>query len=138
MVNPSRWQQRYENFKLAKVKFDMANDAVKNDSKNELYCMALIQTFECCYELGWKVLKDFLNFQGEAVQLPRDVIKMAFSMGLLIDGDCWILMLQDRSLTVHTYDQLKTTQIISSIQTRYADAFSSLIVKFDQLLLDND
>ena len=38
----------------------------------------------------------------------------------------------------YEYSEKDVKQIISSIQTRYADAFSNLIVKFDQLLLDND
>ena len=78
-----------------------------------------------------------LNFQGEPVQLPRDVIKTAFSMGLLVDGDCWIEMLQDRNLTVYTYDESKVTQIVTTIQTRYLSAFSEFITQFDQILVDN-
>jgi nucleotidyltransferase substrate binding protein (TIGR01987 family) len=38
----------------------------------------LIQFFEMSFELGWKVLKDYLEEEGFTVESPRDAIKQAF------------------------------------------------------------
>ena len=54
----SRIVERIENFNRA---YNLFVEAVEAFDKNkQLTHMALIQTFEVCYELAWKVLKDYL------------------------------------------------------------------------------
>ena len=124
---PPRWHLRFENFMQAFETLELAKKACKTEPENILYRMALIQAFEFSYELAWKTLKDFLNFQGTPVALPHDVLKQAFAMELIDDQDHWIKMLTDRNLTVHTYDQRHADTMIENITACYVPAFTKLI-----------
>ena len=117
----TRISERIENFLRA---FSIYSDAVaeyKKNSTNVLNHMALIQSFEVCFELAWKVLKDYLNSNGINVYLPKEVIKEAFSAEVIKDGQIWIDMLNARNSTSHEYNLDKIQAIISSISDVYFD-----------------
>lgn len=72
----SRLEERIENFNYF---FDIYNDAVNAYDRDAILThMALVQAYEVCFELAWKVLKDYLNVQGVNVTLPKAVIKKLF------------------------------------------------------------
>jgi len=54
--------------------------------ENDLIKMALIKGFEMTFELSWKTMKDFLNYDGIDVKLPREIIKHAFANDIITDG----------------------------------------------------
>ena len=117
----TRISERIENFLRA---FSIYSDAVaeyKKNSTNVLNHMALIQSFEVCFELAWKVLKDYLNSNGINVYLPKEVIKEAFSAEVIKDGQIWVDMLNARNSTSHEYNLDKIQAIISSISDVYFD-----------------
>ena len=100
-----RWRQRFENFEKARKKLHKTLQALQQDFDNEIYQIALIQSFEFTYELGRKTVKDFLQYQGvKKVSLPREVIKQGFHHNIIEDGQSWINMLEDRNLMAHTYN----------------------------------
>ena len=117
----TRISERIENFLRA---FSIYSDAVaeyKKNCTNVLNHMALIQSFEVCFELAWKVLKDYLNTNGINVYLPKEVIKEAFSAEVIKDGQIWIDMLNARNSTSHEYNLDKIQAIISNISAVYFD-----------------
>lgn len=117
----TRISERIENFLRA---FSIYSDAVaeyKKNSTNVLNHMALIQSFEVCFELAWKVLKDYLNSNGINVYLPKEVIKEAFSAEVIKDGQIWIDMLNARNSTSHEYNLDKIQAIISNISAVFFD-----------------
>lgn len=68
---------------------------------------AAIQRFEYCFELCWKVGKDYLVDQGLEAASPRGVFRDLRNLGLLDEGqleDCF-LMIRDRNLASHTYNE---------------------------------
>ena len=81
---------------------------------NELFQMSVVQSFEICFELSWKVLKDFLAQNGINVYLPRDVIKTAFVNEVIKNGQVWIDMMNARNATSQEYNSDKINQIINS------------------------
>ena len=87
-----------------------------------------IQRFEVAVELAWKTLKDYLEYEGQSLQpvTPRNVIKEAFSAGLLTDGQVWIDMLDHRNLLAHTYDAGHIDRAVEAIRDRYLAAFDAL------------
>ena len=105
-----------------------AKEALAQDLDNNLIQMALIQTFEFTYELGWKVIKDFLKYNGIDVKLPREVIKEGFAAAIITDGQAWIEMMDDRNATSHTYNEEFAAQIIKNILNNYSNAFAELEV----------
>lgn len=129
MINSNfdiRWQQRFQNLSLAQKRFLEALQAHHLNPENILYQMALIQAFEFTYELCWKTLKDYLDYNGVKANTPRDVLKQAFAFGLISDGQVWINMLEDRNMMAHAYDDLIAKKAVEHIQVRYAPAIESL------------
>ena len=56
-----RVKQRYSHFQQALARLE---EAVAMKPKDRLALDGLIQRFEFSFELGWKVLKDWLNYKG--------------------------------------------------------------------------
>lgn len=121
-----RWQQRFENFEKAYNNFLIVIEALKENPENIINKMAIIQAYEMVFELGWKTAKDFLLKQGVEVSFPREVIKEAFAYEIIDNGEIWIKMLDDRNLTVHTYDEAKANAVISDIKNIYFSEIEQL------------
>ena len=131
----TRLKERIENFNKVYGIFSDAVNEYKKDTDAVLIQMALVQSFEVCFELAWKVLKDYLNIKGLQVYLPRDVIKGAFSAEVIQNGQVWINMLNARNSTSHEYNNDKINIILRSISTEYAKEladFKEQIKDFDE------
>jgi len=134
MRNDIRWIQRFNNFKKALRQLDDAVEIVEQRALSPLEEQGVIQAFEYNYELAWKTLKDFYEYQGEkGIQGSRDAIQIAFQRGLIEDGDLWLAMVQSRILTSHTYNEEITEKILEDIFERYHDAFHSLAGQMPEL-----
>lgn len=98
-----RWKQRYSNFEKALARL---TEAIRENEGTEsnLIKEGIIQRFEFTHELAWKVLKDFLNFEGyREISGSRSASRKAFSIGLIDHGEIWMDMIESRNNTVHTY-----------------------------------
>jgi nucleotidyltransferase substrate binding protein (TIGR01987 family) len=84
--------------------------------KDEFIRDSSIKRFELCFELGWKTLKDFLNEEGIFCRSPRSCLREAFSMGLMDDEDEWLSILEDRNLSVHTYNEELAEEIYKRLR----------------------
>lgn len=126
-----RWKQRYTNF--TKV-FNHLEAALKIESPDILQKAGMIQFFEICVELSWKVMKDYLENQGFIdVKSPRSAIKKAFEVGLIENGHIWMELITDRNLTTHTYDEQKATELENIIKTKYFPVLAGLKNTFSNL-----
>lgn len=117
--NPDiRWKQRYHNFSKS---FRLLNDTLESDIKalNDLEAMGLIQAFEMSFELAWKTLKDFLEYEGYDVKSPRGTIREAFKQGYLPSAETWLQCLEDRNATTHAYDEEMAEQVLEAIRDVY-------------------
>jgi nucleotidyltransferase substrate binding protein (TIGR01987 family) len=124
-----RWKQRFENLTLAYRKLKQALEVYKQEP-NDIIRMALIKAFEMTFELFWKTAKDYLNYNGVKVSLPREVIKQSFAYDMMEDGQVWIDMLEDRNLMAHTYDEKRALQAIDHIVNHYLVAMEQLYAYF--------
>lgn len=125
----TRWIQRLESFTRALEEVRDAVDTRGERPLSRLEAMGLIQAFEFTYELGWKLLKDYLEYQGVADLVgSRDTVREAVTRGLLSEseGSVWMTMLQDRNRTSHLYDEETVRAIESSIVRQYLHAFMAL------------
>lgn len=111
-----RWKQRFQNFEKA---FVLLEKALDKDSLNEIERGGLIQFFEMAFELSWKTLKDFLEYEGIRTKGARDTIKMSFKLDLIRDGHTWIEALEDRNLTVHIYDESLNKNLEYFLKNKY-------------------
>jgi len=96
-------------FKLLLTDLDKAlsqfENAVKESTTDEIKQAGCIQYFEFCFELAWKTLKAYAEFNGLLTcNSPRDCFKMAFKSGLINEELVWLEMIESRNLTLHTYD----------------------------------
>lgn len=131
----SRLSERIENFKKAYNIFFDAVQAYNKDKNSVLIQMALVQSFEICFELAWKVLKDYLQQKGINSLFPKDVIKEAFSTEIIKNGQVWIDMINTRSSTSHEYNIDKVNVIIKNISSNYYEElqlFNKEIEKFNE------
>ncbi len=92
----------------------------------------LIQFFEMTSEIGWKLLKDFLEAEGYVINSPRAAIKQAFQSQLITAGHEWISALDDRNLTTHTYNEEIAELVERKIRQNYYPLLLSLRQTFVQ------
>ena len=102
---------------------------------NEREKQGLIKAFEFTFEPSWNTLRDLLRSQGNANLLgSRDTLREAFQLGLISDGETWMLMIQDRNLTIHTYNRATAEAIAANITNRYLACFQQLRLRLRQRL----
>lgn len=129
-----RWLQRFSNYKKALAQLDEALEITQQRTLSKLEEQGLIQGFEYTYELAWNTLKDFLQDQGnQNVYGSRDAIREAFKVGLIVDGEGWMAMFQDRNKTAHTYNKQTADEIASAICNTYHGLFKALAIRFEEL-----
>jgi nucleotidyltransferase substrate binding protein (TIGR01987 family) len=130
MTADIRWQQRFSNYRkaLAQLETFFAPPAL-----NEREQQGLIKAFEYTYELAWNTLRDLLRSQGDATLLgSRDTLREAFRLGLIENGEAWMLMIQDRNLTRHTYNRSTADAIAQNISGMYLACFQQLSRRLEQ------
>lgn len=126
-----RWRQRLENFGSALAQLDKA---CMQDSYTDLERAGLVQTFVFSYELGWKVLKDLLRYEGHDSSTPREVIRKSFEAGYIGEEDCETFLdaLGRRNLLTHTYSDALAQSAESLIKRRYHPMLYRLWQKLEQ------
>lgn len=126
MTEDIRWKQRFDNYCRAFNKLNNAVEANVSQPDNELIQMALVKAFEMTFELAWKTMKDYLRYNGIDVKLPREVIKQAFANDIIIDGQLWIDMLENRNVMAHVYDEARAQTTVELICRLYLPALIQL------------
>ncbi|MBR0574426.1 MULTISPECIES: nucleotidyltransferase substrate binding protein [Pasteurellaceae] len=126
----TRFKQRLENFEKAFLQLQKA--VSRADELDDLSKEGLIQRFEYTFELAWKTLKDYLESEGEITTSPRQVLKQAFKMNLLDNGELWITMLDKRNLMAHTYNEDYFKQVFESIVNQYFEQIEKLYIQLKE------
>lgn len=111
-----RWRQRFNQFERA---FLLLKSAIDIETLSIIERAGLIQFFEMAFELSWKLLKDYQEAEGFAINSPRDAIKQAFQSGIITAGHDWINALDDRNLTTHTYNEKIAAEVEQKIRHTY-------------------
>lgn len=114
-----RWVQRFENLEKSVQNLEDTRDCIKREGINKIYTMALIQAYEIVFELSWKTLKDYLEYNGITTDTPRETIKEAFAKNIISDGQVWIEMMEARNKTSHTYKEEFATELCNDILNTY-------------------
>lgn len=122
-----RWKQRFSNLKKA---YEQLTEFMEKSELNKFEVQGLIQCFEYTFELSWKTIKDYLEFEGYDVKTPRDTIKKAFQVGIIDDGSVWLDALEKRNLMSHTYNENITNQTEQLIKTKYYAMMKKVIEFF--------
>ncbi|MDR2590486.1 MAG: nucleotidyltransferase substrate binding protein [Oscillospiraceae bacterium] len=135
MVNHDiRWQQRFDNFsKSCDLLSEISN--YEFESTIPIIREGFVQRFEIAFDLAWKTLKDYMEYLGHELQpSPRPVIKEAFAIGLIKDGQIFIDMLDARNLISHNYNEETFNKIFLQIKCEFEPALQKLCELFKEKL----
>lgn len=126
-MNTKRWEEKLQDLKNALKRLE---EGLSEEKASSLIIDGVIQRFEFNYELVWKVMKYYLEYQGIEVKSPRSTFKEAFTIGLIEDGEAWIDMLNDRNLTSHVYDEKMAGKVYEKIKNKH---FPNLKMVYEKL-----
>ncbi|MHA1608254.1 MAG: HI0074 family nucleotidyltransferase substrate-binding subunit [Candidatus Freyarchaeota archaeon] len=88
-----------------------------------------IKRFELCYELVWKLIKEYLADVGIICRSPRDTFREARRVEIIEDERLWMEMIEDRNALVHTYEMEKAREIFRKIKNEYVDCLQDVYEK---------
>ncbi len=118
--------KKFENYSL---NLNVLSKAEKEDLENEFIISGIIDKFFIQFELGWKVLKDLMRYEGRSIAntgSPREIIKAAYSVYDFIEEDVWLSMLRARNDMTHIYDGNAAKEMVNKILNEYIPAFIEL------------
>lgn len=96
---------------------------------NEFIISGIIDKFSIQFELGWKLLKELLAYEGsraQATSSPRGIIKESYAVYPFFDGEIWLRMLKDRNDMTHIYDGNAAKELVGRILEIYIPEFKRL------------
>ncbi|MDD8018579.1 MAG: HI0074 family nucleotidyltransferase substrate-binding subunit [Bacteroidota bacterium] len=87
-----------------------------------------IKRFEFTTELAWKLIQVYLREQRIVCRSPKECLREAYAFGLIEDDDRWLQMIDDRNITVHTYNETTADEVYSRL-SMYLELFEILKLK---------
>lgn len=130
-----RWLQRLSNYRKALRKLEEGLNQLSLLQSNNLLDIVregVIQRFEFTHELAWKVMKDYLEYQGVKVMGSRDAIRNALNHNLISDK-VWIKSVDARNLASHTYDEEIADEVFESITNIYFPLFQEFMIRMEEI-----
>ena len=108
---------------------EVLRQAHTQDLTNEFIISGIIDKFFIQFELGWKLLKDLLHYEGLTVAAsgsPRTIIKEAYLLYDFLDEETWLCMLRARNDVTHIYNSALAQNLVGDILTQYIPAFRAM------------
>ncbi len=118
--------KKYKNY-VSNLK--ILEKAKQEDLTNEFILSGIIDKFFIQFELGWKVMKELLLYEGRSIGStgsPRSIIKAAYAVWDFIDEEKWLEMLKARNDMSHMYDELAAKKLVQDILDRYIPEFQKI------------
>lgn len=118
--------KKFDNYSSALETLKQAKD---QDLENEFVQGGVISKFSLQFELGWKLMKELLKYEGDktaATGSPREIIKAAYAYYDWMDEEIWLQMLRDRNDTAHIYDAVLAERLVATIIDRYIPEFERM------------
>jgi len=125
-----RFKQRLEKFSNA---LERLKEGLTKSADDDLYRDGIPQRFEFTFDLSWKTIKDYMEYQGIIPKIgsPREIIQLGFKQGIISDGEAWIQMMLSRNALSHLYDEKTSREIYGKIKMEYINLFNELKAKFE-------
>lgn len=92
----------------------------------------VVQAFEYCYELSWKLMQRILKQNGIDVNSPKTTFREAGLNHLIDDAELWFDFQKKRNLTVHSYNE-ENVELIISIVDSFSKEMDKLITRAREL-----
>jgi nucleotidyltransferase substrate binding protein (TIGR01987 family) len=134
-----RWEQKLNSYQKALSRLAEVVNVMKVRQLNDFEADGLIQRFEFTFELAWKLMKSYADYQGTDKEImgSRDAIRWAFENKLIEDSDVWIEMIKRRNDTSHNYDEDTAADVVLRVKDSYLQAFVGFYDKMRTLSSHN-
>lgn len=81
----------------------------------EIIQSGIIQNFEVCYEISWKLMRKWLEENIGRTEVDgisrKELFRMAAQHKLIEDIDKWFIFHEARNMTSHDYDGIKAEEV---------------------------
>ena len=129
-----KWIERFGIYKNAIGRLAEVIELSKQRFLNQFENDSLIKRFEFCYEMAWKLMMSYEKECGiSEMHGSKDVIRQAYSIGLIENGEAWLEMIDARNNTSHLYDEEMATDVIDEIINTFYPLFRELQNKMNDL-----
>ena len=124
----ARWELRFANFDRVVGELEEAIAIRGARPLGDLEAAGTIKRFEMCFELGWKVLQDFVADSGDPLDIraPKFAIRAGLAANLIVDGDGWIAAMKLRNRTTHEYSSEAAVAAVEAIGSQFLPLFQAL------------
>ena len=138
MGNLPRWEQKLQSYHRALNRLAEVVNEMEKRQLNDFEADGLIQRFEFTFELAWKLIKSYAEFQGTDKEImgSRDAVRWAFENHLISDSATWMEMIKRRNDTSHNYDENTAAEVVMRVKLSYFQAFVALYDEMNKLVSD--
>lgn len=94
-----------------------------------------VALFEICFEQAWKSMKDILTDEGYSsaqTGSPKQILKLAYSVGMVQNEDKWLSMLASRNEVSHSYNEIIALGLMRAIKADYIGMFEELKAELEK------
>ena len=91
--------------------------------------------FEICFEQAWKTMKEILADQGYSeaqTGSPKQILKLAYSAGMVRDEEKWLAMLASRNEVPHSYNEEIALGLVRAVKADYIETFEALKAELEE------
>ena len=122
--------KKYENFVAAFENLKEIYDY--NEPYGNVELTGLVGLFEVCFEQSWKAMKEILEENGFSegkTASPRQILKTAYSAGMIEEEELWLEALVSRNNVTHAYNKEIALEIVRNTKEVYFKLFKTLVNK---------
>ena len=119
--------KKFENFCKALDNLQLVRDT--EEPYDIMTLTGSIALFEICFEQAWKAMKEILTNHGYSqgqTGSPKQILKLAYSAGMVQDEGGWLAMLVSRNDAAHSYNEEVALGLMQDIKGSYIALFEKL------------
>lgn len=129
-----RFEDALYNYRRAMERFIEALDRkidLEREGFGDIFLDLAVKRFEFTYEMAWKTIKRYLDYEGIEAAYPRACFKEAYSQKLITDQQVWLDMIEQRNLSSHVYNQDEVAGILGKLND-FRAAFEDLLLQLEK------
>ena len=131
-MKSTKLQKKYYYFQRCVMRL---GEGLTRDLTDELVLAGMVKHFEMAFELGWKMMRDYIMYMGISVNpSPRDSIKAVFKQGIGINSQCWLDMIEFRNKMVHEYGEEAAHVLIEKLKDGFLSELQNTVTVMKESL----